>query len=38
LIRPLGLSERDQTDLVAFLKSLTDQEFVTDPRFRNPWP
>jgi cytochrome c peroxidase len=24
-------------DLVAFLESLTDHEFLTDPRFANPW-
>jgi cytochrome c peroxidase len=38
LMRPLGLSDVEQADLVAFLKSLTDRDFVTDPRFSNPWP
>lgn len=33
LISPLKLSERDQADLVAFLRALTDAEFLGDPRF-----
>jgi cytochrome c peroxidase len=33
-IRPLSLSPGERDDLVAFLRSLTDQEFVDDPRFR----
>jgi len=37
LVRPLGLSAKDQADLVAFLKSLTDRKFITDSRFANPW-
>jgi cytochrome c peroxidase len=33
-IRPLFLSQTERSDLVYFLQSLTDQEFVDDPRFR----
>jgi cytochrome c peroxidase len=37
--QPVGLplSSCDQRDLVAFLKTLTDLEFVTDPRFSDPF-
>lgn len=31
------MSEQDKADLIAFLESLTDEDFVTDPRFANPW-
>ncbi|MEX1189519.1 MAG: cytochrome c peroxidase [Bacteroidia bacterium] len=34
LIRPLNLSSQEKTDLVAFLKTLTDLEFVNNKRFR----
>lgn len=34
LIRPLGLNQKEQTELVSFLKSLTDTEFVTNKNFR----
>jgi cytochrome c peroxidase len=33
-VRPLSLSQAERADLVAFLESLTDREFVEDPRFR----
>jgi cytochrome c peroxidase len=33
-IRRLSLSQEERADLVAFLRSLTDREFVDDPRFR----
>jgi cytochrome c peroxidase len=33
-VRPLPLSPAERADLVAFLNSLTDREFVDDPRFR----
>jgi cytochrome c peroxidase len=33
-IRPLSLSQTERADLAAFLRSLTDREFVADPRFR----
>ncbi len=31
------LSPQEREDLIAFLQSLTDESFVTDPRFSNPW-
>jgi cytochrome c peroxidase len=31
------LTESEKQDLIAFLKSLTDTEFVTNPKFSNPW-
>jgi cytochrome c peroxidase len=33
-----GASQEDRQDLVAFLKSLTDEDFLTNPKFANPWP
>jgi cytochrome c peroxidase len=33
-IRPLFLSQTERADLAAFLRSLTDREFLADPRFR----
>lgn len=31
------ISAQEKTDLIAFLESLTDQSFLTNPRFANPW-
>lgn len=36
-VRPIGMTEQEIQDLVAFLESLTDQDFITNPRFANPW-
>ncbi len=36
-VQGFSITEQDQADLVAFLQSLTDQDFVTNPRFSNPW-
>lgn len=33
-IRPLDLTERERRQLVAFLRSLTDQEFIDNPKHR----
>lgn len=33
----LGLSAQDKADLVAFLKTLTDTEFLTNPAFKRPF-
>jgi cytochrome c peroxidase len=33
----IPLTGRDRADLVAFLKTLTDKEFVKDPRFSDPF-
>ena len=35
LIKPLDLSNREKNDLIAFLKSLTDESFVQNPLFKN---
>lgn len=32
------LTPEERGDLVAFLESLTDSTFLTDPRLANPWP
>lgn len=34
LIKPLNLTQEEQADLTAFLKSLTDESFVNNPIFR----
>ena len=34
LIKPLGLSPQEKTDLLRFLKALTDREFIQNPKFR----
>lgn len=31
------LTEQERADLKAFLESLTDDEFLTNPKFANPW-
>lgn len=36
-IRPLSLSPQEKTDLVNFLKSLTDDEFIKNPKFSDPF-
>jgi cytochrome c peroxidase len=33
-IAPLGLTDDERADLLAFLGALTDVEFLDDPRFR----
>lgn len=38
VLRPFQLSEQDKRDLIQFLKSLTDEEMIRDPRWSNPWP
>jgi cytochrome c peroxidase len=38
LLRPFEMTAQERADVVEFLKSLTDEEFLTDPRFSNPWP
>lgn len=37
LIRPLGLSAPEVADLVAFLRSLSDDVFLSDTLYTNPW-
>jgi cytochrome c peroxidase len=37
LISGFVLSRQDRDDLIEFLKSLTDNEVIHDPKFANPW-
>ncbi len=32
------LSPSERADVLAFLRSLTDSTFITNPAFSNPWP
>lgn len=32
------ITDDEVNDIVSFLKSLTDESFVTNPRFSDPWP
>lgn len=36
LLKPMNLSDNDRVDLVAFLKTLTDEEFLFNTRFSYP--
>jgi len=36
-VRNLNLTPSEKKDLVAFLESLTDKDFLTDPRLSDPW-
>ncbi len=38
LIGGFTLSRQDRDDLIEFLKSLTDDKVIHDPRFADPWP
>lgn len=38
LIVGFKISEAETADLVAFLNSLTDESFLTNPAFSDPWP
>ena len=38
LISGFTLTAGEREDLLAFLRSLTDEAFLRDPRFSNPWP
>lgn len=38
LISLIDLNAQDKSDLVAFLKTLTDHEFLQNPRHSDPWP
>ena len=35
-VRPFALTEQERSDLVAFLGSLTDRDFVENPEFSAP--
>ncbi|HKU41895.1 MAG TPA: di-heme enzyme, partial [Polyangiales bacterium] len=36
LLQPFSISEREKADIVAFLESLTDEGFITDPSLSDP--
>jgi cytochrome c peroxidase len=36
-VKGFTLTPQQRTDLIAFLRNLTDDEFLTDPRLSNPW-
>jgi cytochrome c peroxidase len=36
-VRGFRLDDQQEADLLAFLESLTDQEFLSNERFSNPW-
>jgi cytochrome c peroxidase len=36
-IKPLSLNDIEKRELIAFLESLTDEAFLTDPRFTDPF-
>lgn len=37
ILRPFKLTPAERDDLIEFLKSLTDQDVLSDPRFGDPW-
>jgi cytochrome c peroxidase len=37
LVTGFAISDAEARDLIAFLRSLTDERFVGDPRFADPW-
>ena len=37
LLHKFQLTPQNRTDLLAFLRSLTDEDLLHDPRFSNPW-
>ena len=37
ILRPFRLLEEEKRDLIEFLKSLTDEELLRDPRWSDPW-
>jgi cytochrome c peroxidase len=38
LIQRINLTEQDKADIVAFLRTLTDDDILTNPRYANPFP
>ncbi len=38
IVRKLQITDQEKSDLIEFLKSLTDEELLKDPRWSNPWP
>jgi cytochrome c peroxidase len=38
LLKPFAITAQEKADILAFLESLTDSEFTSNPAFSNPWP
>jgi cytochrome c peroxidase len=38
LIGGFEISKQGREDLIEYLKTLTDDQVIHDPRFSNPWP
>jgi cytochrome c peroxidase len=36
-VREFALADSEKADLLAFLESMTDETFLTDPAFSNPF-
>lgn len=36
-VKQFSINKQETRDLLAFLRSLTDEEFLTDPKLANPW-
>jgi cytochrome c peroxidase len=36
-MRRLNFTDSEKAALIAFLKTLTDHKFLTDPKFSDPW-
>jgi len=37
LVGGFTITDAEKSDLIAFLRSLTDSTFLTNPKFTNPW-
>ena len=37
LVQGFALSSEERADVIAFLRALTDESFLTDPRFSDPF-
>jgi cytochrome c peroxidase len=37
-VRGFDFTPEERADLLALLESLTDRDFLTDPRLTDPWP
>jgi cytochrome c peroxidase len=37
LIRGFALSKQERADVIAFLEGLTDEQFLSNPEFSDPW-
>lgn len=36
-VKPIGMTAEERAAMHAFLRALTDEAFITDPRFADPW-